>query len=281
MRLSRAIDAALAALLCSAPGALGAPPQVGAPSAIVIDARTGEKLYGVNPDDSRAIASTTKLMTALLTLEKTKPDEVFAMPPYPISPAESQLGLDTGERMTDHDLMRAMMLPSANDAAYDLAVNIGGSKDGVGRMMNAKARALGLDETHYSTPVGLDDPGNYSSAHDLAELARRDLRNKTFARIVDMKSAQLESGAVPRTVLNRNSLVLEYPFVTGVKTGHTLDAGYVLVGSAQRRGARVISAVLGTSSYAARDADSFALLKWGLDQFRHVPPVQKDKPYAS
>src|SRR4051794_18307619 len=106
--------AALAVVLGATPGALAAPPpppQISAPAAIVIDARTGEKLYGVNPDDPRAIASTTKLMTALLTLEKTKPQQVFAMPPYPISPAESQLGLRTGERMTVHDLMRAMMLP--------------------------------------------------------------------------------------------------------------------------------------------------------------------------
>jgi D-alanyl-D-alanine carboxypeptidase (penicillin-binding protein 5/6) len=275
--------AALAVLLGSAPAAAaqGPPPQVGAPSAIVIDAKTGEKLYGVNPDDERAIASTTKLMTALLTLEKADPDDVFAMPPYAISPVESQLGLRTGERMTVQDLMRAMMLPSANDAAYDLAVNIGGSKDGFVRLMNQRARQLGLEDTHYSTPVGLDDPGNYSSARDLATLARRLLQNRTFARIVDMESAPLESGSMPRTVVNRNALVLRYPYVTGVKTGHTLQAGYVLVGSASRNGAKVVSAVLGTGSEAARDADSIALINWGLAQFRHVKPVVADKPYAS
>jgi D-alanyl-D-alanine carboxypeptidase (penicillin-binding protein 5/6) len=281
----RRVLAALALLLAGAPGSAlaqgSAPPPVAAPSAIVIDARTGEKLYGVNPDDERAIASTTKLMTARLTLERAKPSDVFAMPPYPISPAESQLGLRTGERMTVHDLLRAMMLPSANDAAYDLAVNIGGSKDAFVRLMNQRARALGLDHTHYSTPVGLDDPGNYSSARDLATLARRDLRNPTFARVVAMKSAALESGAVPRTVVNRNSLVLRYPYVDGIKTGHTLQAGYVLVGTAHRDGARVISAVLGTTSEAARDADSIALLNWGLAQFHHVKPVVTDKPYAS
>ncbi|MEA2451218.1 MAG: hypothetical protein QOG63_3150, partial [Thermoleophilaceae bacterium] len=218
-RLRRAIAgplAAVALLLVGAPVALGRgapPPQIGAPSAIVIDARTGEKLYGVNPDDERAIASTTKLMTALLTLERTKSSDVFTMPPYAISPAESQLGLRTGERLTVHDLLRAMMLPSANDAAYDLAVNIGGSKEGFVRLMNQRAQAIGLTDTHYSTPVGLDDPGNYSSARDLAALARRDLRNKTFARVVSLKSAPLESGSVPRTVINRNSLVLRYPYV--------------------------------------------------------------------
>jgi D-alanyl-D-alanine carboxypeptidase (penicillin-binding protein 5/6) len=147
--------------------------------------------------------------------------------------------------------------------------------------MNKRARELGLSHTHYSTPVGLDDPGNYSSARDLATLARRDLRDPTFAKVVDLESAQLESGSVPRTVVNRNALVLRYPYVSGVKTGHTLQAGYVLVGSAERRGAKVISAVLGTSSEAARDADSIALLDWGLAQFRHVRPVKADRPYAT
>src|SRR3954470_22710581 len=197
--------AALAVML--APGAASAsPPVVSAPAAIVVDARTGEELYAKNADDSRAIASTTKLMTAMVTLARAKPGEVFAMPPYPSSAAESKLGLTTGERMTVHDLLRAMMLPSANDAAYDLAINIGGSKAGFVRLMNQRARALRLTQTHYSTPVGLDDPGNYSSARDLAKLAALLLRNRTFARVVDMGSAQLMSGSHPRTITTRNDL---------------------------------------------------------------------------
>src|SRR4051795_11611745 len=183
--------AAAATLLAAVPAAHARPPAIGAPAAIVIDARTGERLYARNADDRRAIASTTKLMTAQIALARTRPGQVFAMPPYPISAAESQIGLRTGERMSVHDLFRAMMLPSANDAAYDLAINIGGSKARFVRMMNARARALGLTETHYSTPVGLDDPANYSSARDLAKLAALDLRNKTFARIVNMSSARL------------------------------------------------------------------------------------------
>jgi D-alanyl-D-alanine carboxypeptidase (penicillin-binding protein 5/6) len=275
--------AALAALLAGAPpvAAQGDQPSVGAPAAIVIDAKTGERLYAKNPGDERAIASTTKLMTALLTLERAEPGAVFTMPPYASSPVESKLGLQTGERMTVRDLLRAMMLPSANDAAYDLAVNISGSEDEFVDQMNERASSLGLDDTHYSTPVGLDDPGNYSSARDLADLTRRLLRNRTFARVVDMESAQLESGSMPRTVVNRNTLVLEYPWVTGVKTGHTLEAGYVLVGSATARGASVVSVVLGTPSEAARDADSLELLKWALGQFRRVSAVVRDREYAT
>jgi D-alanyl-D-alanine carboxypeptidase (penicillin-binding protein 5/6) len=174
-----------------------------------------------------------------------------------------------------------MMLPSANDAANALAVNIGGTRAEFVQMMNARARALGLRETHYSTPIGLDDPGNYSSAHDLAELATTLLRDRTFARIVDLPQATLRSGARVRTVVNRNQLVLGYPFVSGVKTGHTLDAGYVLVGSAERGGARVVSVVLGAPSEAARDSDSLTLLEWGLDQFRRLTAVRKERRYAT
>src|SRR4051812_33618306 len=263
--------AALAVLLAGAAAAplarASAPPAISAPAAIVIDARTGERLYARNADDRRAIASTTKLMTTMVALGRAKPGEVFAMPPYPLTPGESKLGLATGERMTFHDLLRAMMLPSANDAAYDVAVNVGGSKERFVRMMNQRARALGLTETHYATPVGLDDPANYSSARDLARLTALLLRNRTVARVVDMPSATLMSGSRPRTIVNRNDLVVDHPFVNGVKTGHTIEAGYVLVGSADGNGAKVVSVVLGTPSIAERDADSLALLHWGVEQF--------------
>src|SRR3954447_5660367 len=183
--------AVLLGLLAAAPhvASASAPPVIDAPAAIVIDARTGERLYAKDADDSRAIASTTKLMTAAVALSRAKPSDVFTMPPYASTPGESKLGLRTGERMTFHDLLRAMMLPSANDAAFDVAVNVGGSEARFVRLMNDRARALGLTETHYSTPVGLDDPANYSSARDLARLAALLLRNRTFARVVNMPSA--------------------------------------------------------------------------------------------
>jgi D-alanyl-D-alanine carboxypeptidase (penicillin-binding protein 5/6) len=172
------------------------------------------------------------------------------------------------------------MLPSANDAANALAVNIGGSRDEFVQMMNGRARSLGLRDTHYTTPIGLDDPGNYSSAHDLAKLASTLLRDRRFARLVDMPQATLRSGARVRTVLNRNRLVQSHPFVSGVKTGHTLNAGYVLVGSAERDGAEIVSVVLGEPSEAARDAETLALLEWGLDQFGRVLAVRERRPYA-
>jgi D-alanyl-D-alanine carboxypeptidase (penicillin-binding protein 5/6) len=281
-RLRAALLLALAALLVCAAGAsaAGRKPSIGAPAAIVIDASTGDVLWARHPHARRPIASTTKLMTAYITLERTDPDAVFPAPAYGGGAAESTIGLGAGERMSVRDLLKALMLPSANDAAYDLAVNVGGSRARFVRLMNAHARALGLDDTHYSTPVGLDSPGNYSSASDLARLAARLVHNPLIARIANMPSARLRTGSHVRRVINRNDLVARYRFVDGVKTGHTNGAGYVLVGAAHGHGARVISVVLGTSSIAGRDADSLALLRYGVKQFHRVHPVVDGETYA-
>ena len=200
-----------ALLLCGSAAAAGAPPHLSAKAAIVIDARTGAVLFQQRADQRRPIASTTKLMTALLVLEHTNQRTVFTAPPYHPSPGESVIGLRKGERMNVHDLLRAMMLPSANDAAHALAVRVGHTEARFVRQMNAEARRLGLSQTHYSTPIGLDDPHNYSSARDLARLAMLDMRDKSFANIVGLPRAELLTGAHPRLVQNRNDLVLRYP----------------------------------------------------------------------
>jgi serine-type D-Ala-D-Ala carboxypeptidase (penicillin-binding protein 5/6) len=281
-RLRAALLLALLALVVGAPdaAAVGRKPSIGAPAAIVVDAGTGEVLWARHPHARRPIASTTKLMTAYITLARTDPGTVFPSPAYGGGAAESTIGLRPGERMSVRDLLKALMLPSANDAAYDLAVNVGGSRVRFVRMMNAHARELGLEDTHYSTPVGLDSPGNYSSASDLARLAARLMHNRLLARIVNMPSARLATGSHVRRVINRNDLVARYRFVDGIKTGHTAGAGYVLVGLAHGHGARVISVVLGTPSTAARDADSLALLRYGAKQFHRVRPVVKGRQYA-
>jgi serine-type D-Ala-D-Ala carboxypeptidase (penicillin-binding protein 5/6) len=275
---------ALAALGAGLPAvaAAQAPPDVSsAAAAIVVDGSNGEVMFAKRPDQRRAIASTTKLMTALLALERTRPREVFTAPRYDAQPAESRINLRTGERMTVHDLLEALLLESANDAAAAIAENISGSREAFVEDMNARARELGLDETSYANPIGLDDPMNYSSARDLAKLTRVLLERPRFARIVDMPVAELDSGTIPRVIDNRNSLVATTPWVTGVKTGHTLGAGHVLVGSAAGRGgAEVISVVLGEPSEAARDADTLELLTWGLKQFRRVQVLAADRALA-
>ena len=273
------------ALLTVAPaGAMAqSPPALTVTAAALYAPQTGELLYGVNADSEVPIASTTKLMTALITLQHVHHlGTMFTQNDWSPAAVDSQIGLVPGERMSVHDLLLALMLPSADDAAEDLAYNVGhGSVARFVGMMNAEARALGLRHTHYSTPIGLDTAGNYSSAADLATLAEYDLaHSKYFARIVDLRSAVLRSGNEVRYVTNRNDLLGEYPWIDGVKTGHTNGAGYVLVSSGHRDGMQLIGVVLGTSSEQSRDANTVALLDYGFDNFRPWTPVRAGEVLA-
>ncbi len=247
-------------------------------AAVLIESGSGQELYGSSADSRRPIASATKLMTALVTLEHVRRlGTIFAQNDYIPGAEDSQIGLVPGERMSVHDLMLALLLPSADDAAEDLAYNVGhGSVARFVGMMNARARELGLHHTHYSTPIGLDTPGNYSSASDLVALARDVLHESPFfKRAVALRGAVVHTGAQVRSLVNRNDLVGKFPWINGVKTGHTLDAGYVLIGSGTRDGMNLISAVLGTPSEEARDASTLALLNYGFDNFRQRTPVRK------
>jgi serine-type D-Ala-D-Ala carboxypeptidase (penicillin-binding protein 5/6) len=265
-------SAAIAALL-AAPAAAQAPPRVErAAAAIVVDVRDGAVMFQKDPDERRQIASATKLMTALLALERTQADDVFTAPAYNALPAESRINLREGERMRVDDLLEALLLESANDAAVTMAQGISGSRSAFVRLMNRRASELGLGGTSYANPIGLDDPSNHSTARDLARLSVRLMRRPAFARIVDRPEAVLESGSRRRVIDNRNKLVASHPFVDGIKTGHTIQAGYVLVGAARQSGAEVVTVVLGEPSEAARERDTLALLRWGLGRFerRHA-----------
>jgi D-alanyl-D-alanine carboxypeptidase (penicillin-binding protein 5/6) len=277
----RVLLAALAALLALVPTAAAQVPTgprlEGARTAIVMEASTGDVLFARNPRTRREIASTTKLMTVLVALQRDDLDDVFSAADYQASPIESQIGLRAGERMSVRDLLRAALLPSANDAAATVAAGTMGSTAAFVREMNRTAGLLGLRDTSFANPVGLDDPHNYSSAHDLATLAIRLRRYEFFRRTVDLPRATLRSGARIRTVLNRNTLVRRVGAVDGVKTGRTDRAGYVLVGSATRAGVTVVSVVLGEPSEHARDADSLALLRYGLDGYDAATPMPEGR----
>jgi serine-type D-Ala-D-Ala carboxypeptidase (penicillin-binding protein 5/6) len=275
------LAAAVPCLTSPPPARSAAPPAIAAPQAIVLEPDTGDVLFARRPHDRRPVASTTKLMTALLVLERTSPDDVFTAAAYePVSPAETRIGLRPGERMTVRDLLRALLLASANDAAKTLAQRTVGSTARFVATMNRRARALGLVDTHYSNPIGLDDPTNYSSAQDLARLTARLRRIPFFTRTVALSRARLTSGRRPRVIENRNDLVGSHRYVNGVKTGHTLGAGYVLVGSATRQGVTVVSAVLGEPGEAARDADTLTLLDYGLSRLRAVRILSPARPVA-
>lgn len=272
MRLRAILLGAVLALLLTAPwaqarSAPGAPRLQGAKAAILMEASTGDVLLAKNADQRRQIASTTKLMTVLVALQRNDLDDIFSAAAYDPLPVESQIGLRPGERMSVRDLLRAALLPSANDAAAAIAVGTMGSTEAFVAEMNRRARALGLKDTSYANPIGLDAESNYSTARELAKLAIELRRNEFFRRTVDLPSAVLRSGARKRLVVNRNALVRRVDEVDGMKTGHTRRAGYVLVGSATRKGVTVISVVLGEPSERTRDADSLALLRHGLSRY--------------
>lgn len=275
----RALVAALlsAFALTLAPVAVAAPPRLTADAAILVQPDTEDIAYRDNATERLPIASTTKLMTALVTLENADLDDTVTAVDYDASPVESLMGIHKGDRVTIRDLMRGLLLASGNDAATTLAVRVGGTEKHFVQMMNERARALGLRDTHYANPVGLDDPQNYSSAEDLAKLALVALQNRFFARTVDRPSATVTVDGERRTIINRNTLVRTVPWMDGVKTGHTSVAGYILVGAAKRHGIRLVSAVLGTPSESARDSDTLALMKWGLRRYKRTAPIKRDQ----
>lgn len=281
MRFGRHGAALLALLLACAllPAAAPAAPAAGpegieAKAWIVVDARSGDVIAGQAAEKRLPIASTTKLMTAYVAMRELRPGEVVRAAPYEAIYGESLMGLTAGERVSVRDLLYGLMLVSGNDAAHTLAVAAAGSEERFVEQMNRYAAALGLADTHYANPVGLDEPGNYSSAADLATLTRRLLRDPAFARIADTRSVLLRSPSSPRRIENSNDLLETAPWVTGVKTGHTFDAGYVLVASGERRGVSLVSVTLGEPTEEARFADSFDLLEFGFSQYRRRLPVR-------
>jgi D-alanyl-D-alanine carboxypeptidase (penicillin-binding protein 5/6) len=281
-RLLAALVAALALAVAPAPAAAAVPPapSLSSPAAAVFESSTGQPVLGRAAGQRRLIASTTKIMTALVAVSSLPLDRVCTAPPYAASPLETQIGLRAGERMRVRDLLRALLLPSANDAAATLAVCVAGSREAFVARMNGRAQRLGLRHTRFSTPIGLDDPGNYSTAADLVRLAMAARANAFLRQTMDLPRATVRSGDRVRTVVNRNALVRRVPWVDGVKTGHTSAAGYLLVASGTRGGATFVAAVLGAPSEAARDADALALLQWAFASFRVATPVVGGAVYA-
>jgi len=276
--LALLVGLVVAGLGAASPGAGAATPAgspaIRAPAAILVEPATGDVVYERNAHQRRPIASTTKLMTALVTLEKASLDDVMTTVRYRAAPAESVAGFGAGEHVTVRDLLRALLVTSANDAAATLAARVSGSRAAFVAQMNLRARQLGLTDTHFANPIGLDAPGNYASATDLAKLTLILRRNAFFRTTTNLPKVTLRSGAHPRTFVNRNVLVRTTPAVNGVKTGHTNKAGYILVGSATRDGVTVISVVLGDPSEGARDGDTLQLLKYGLGRYHIVTAVK-------
>jgi D-alanyl-D-alanine carboxypeptidase (penicillin-binding protein 5/6) len=246
------------------------PPAISAQAAVVLDAETGRVLYGLDEHRRRSPASTTKIMTAILALENRPLDDYVVAESDAISMSaagSSVMGLTPGTQISMRDLLYGLMLPSGNDAALDLARAIDGSVPGFVERMNARAQELRLVNTHFRNPHGLSGKGHYSSAYDLAMLARYAMANEEFRRIVSTQSYHLNPPS-DYDLNNGNSLLAKYPGADGVKIGWTEHAGWTFVASAVRDGRRLIVTVLHSED---RDADAAALLDWAFGAHRWEP----------
>jgi len=280
-RLAGAFLAATLLVLSLPAAGFAKGPPVDARAWALIDARSGDVLVSHAGARHLLIASTTKLMTAYVALRELPLDRIVRAAPYEAEYGESLLELRPGQRISVRDLLYGLILRSGNDAAYDLALAAAGTEQRFVAEMNRYAAAIGLADTHYANPIGLDQRGNYSSARDLATLAQRLLRNRAFARIADSRTARLRSLRPARTIETLNDLLYDAPWTTGVKTGHTFGAAYVLVGSGQHQGTDLISVVIGAPTETERDLASLRLLEYGFSLYRKRTPVDKGERLAS
>jgi len=267
------------ALCLTAPAtALASVPPVRASAYVVVDARTGEVLAARNAHARLPIASITKLMTVLLTLEHHKLTDVVVVDPRAAAVGESTVDLGPRERITVRDLLKAALIQSANDAADALALSISPNYSAFAELMNATAVELGMHDSHFIRPDGLDVPGEYSSAADVTKLARIVMRTRFVRDIVREETDTISGGRVLHTW---DDLLSEFPHTIGVKTGHTGAAGWCQVAAVRARGVTVYATLLGAPTRSVRNAGLESLLAWGMSEFQVVPLVQRDRTYAT
>ena len=233
---------------------------VSAEKAMVLDAVTGRVIYEKNPDQQSLIASTTKIMTALIVCEQCNVLDRMRIPKEAVGIEGSSMYLREGEILTIQELLYGLMLSSGNDAAVALAIYCGGTVEGFAELMNDKAHLLGLRNTHFENPNGLDSPGHYSTARDLAVLAAYAMENPIFYKTVSAKTVTVGN----RHLRNHNKLLWQVEGADGVKTGYTRAAGRILVSSATRDGRRLICVTLNDPNDWA---DHASLLESGFSRF--------------
>jgi len=270
VRLAVGLVVAVALSAAAARAVASPPPAVTARAYLVQNAATGEVLAARDARASVPIASITKLMTVLVALDHRRLRDVVTVDPRAASVGESSVGLTPGERISVADLIRAALIQSANDAADALALAVAPDFEAFARLMNAKARRLGLRDSHFVRPDGLDAAGHVSSARDVTMLARVAMRTRFVRDTVRLTDATLTGGRVVHTW---NDLLSTFPSLLGVKTGHTAAAGWSEVAAARGRGLTVYATLLGSPSRSERNDDLAELLAWGLDQYRVVPAI--------
>ena len=251
-------------------------PSVGAPAAILINTDDGRVLFEKNADVRRAMASTTKIMTGLLGLEHLDYKGTVTASQNACDTGESEMWLEVGEVVPVEQLLYGLMVMSGNDAATCVAESVAGDVAAFVDMMNRRAEQLGLTNTHFANPHGLDAEGHYASARDLATLGAYAMQSSAFAEMVGTASITFDwaGHAVKREMANHNKLLGSVAYVTGIKTGYTGNAGYCLVGSGSQDGVNLVSVVMGAMTSPACNEDTTKLLEYGFALYKKQTLVE-------
>jgi D-alanyl-D-alanine carboxypeptidase len=255
-------------------------PEIPAKAGILIEAGSGETLWEKNADLELPMASTTKIMTAVITLENASLEEKVTVSERASSTGESSAWLEKGEVLTVDQLLHALMVQSANDSAVALAEHVAGSVEAFVEMMNEKASELGAEHTRFANPHGLDQKGHYTTARDLARIAAYAMRNPVFRELVVSDGYQIPWPGHPynRVMVNHNKFLKLYPYATGIKTGYTEEAGKCLVASADKDGRELISVILnGGESYWEQ---TVRLMEYGFRDFTRVEFAYAGQPLS-
>lgn len=228
----------------------------------------GRVLWSRQVDEQRAMASITKIMTAIVAIEHSKPDDVITVPNLSATIGESTSGLYPGQKLSMAHALEALLIKSGNDAAIAIEIHVGGTREGFVKLMNEKAAELGMSNTNFTNAHGLDENGHHSSARDISVMARYAMQFDEFKKIVNTKEFTNGTGSNKKTMQSTNLLLFSYDGANGVKTGWTDKAGYCVVDSATRGGIELYAVVLGTSGELVRFNDARDLLDFGFTHYR-------------
>lgn len=245
-------------------------PTINSRAYVVIDRKSNTILVGKNENQKKKMASTTKIMTALVVIEHTNLSDTVEISKKAASTGGSRLGLKTGDKLTVSDLLYGLMMRSGNDAAVALAEHVAGSITDFANLMNEKANSLGLSNTHFVTPHGLDEDEHYTTAYELALLSNYAMNNEIFAKIVGTKTYTITINGYPKTLSNTNELLGSLNGVYGIKTGFTNGANRCLVTCCKRGDMDIICVVLGADTKKYRTTDSIKLIEYAFHNFTYV-----------
>lgn len=245
-------------------------PEINSRACVVIDRNTNTILYGKKENEKRKMASTTKIMTAIITIENCNLDNSVEVSKKAAGTGGSRLGLKAGDKITIRGLLYGLMLRSGNDCAVCLAEYVGGSLEGFANLMNEKAKELNLKNTNFETPHGLDSENHYTTAYELALLSNYALKNKIFAQLVGSKNYTIMINGSTKSLTNTNELLGEFQGVYGIKTGFTNGANRCLVTACKRNDIDIICVVLGADTKKFRTEDSIKLINYIFNNFQNV-----------